>query len=184
MSPAPGQPGSPASHDNGPDPGSDPSSEAGSVGGRFNLLLSSGGWSSENWADHLPRLLEPLGVRTVRAHSGHEAKRMLESGAVFHIAVVDLALPIERTQNAAAQVEHEGGAKLLQILARLASPPPTVVIKRPRFNRDEVKEMSEALRLGAYACVDRPVDTELMLEVFRRIILRRYANRWPDVRNC
>lgn len=172
------------------DPSSSPPADPAALhAGRFNMLLSSGGWCSEAWADHLPRLLEPFGVRTWRVHSGQEATRVLQSGPVFHIAVVDLALPLSIascTQAPAAQApaEEEAGPRLLQVLARTATPPPTVVVKHPRSSRDDARQLAEALRLGAFACVDRPVDLELMLELFRRIFSRRYQNRWPGSISC
>ena len=46
----------------------------GGTGGRLNLLLSSGDyWREDDWAAMLPRLLEPLGINTVRVGSGREA---------------------------------------------------------------------------------------------------------------
>lgn len=145
---------------------------------RLNLLLSCAHWNPQNWADRLPTLLEPMGVRSFRAASGVEATRVLQQTNV-HIAVVDLALPMDP----AAGATEEGGSGLLELLARLASPPPTVVIKRARSTRDDRRELAAALRTGAFAVIDRPrdaSDVELLLEVLRRCLLRHYAGRWPS----
>lgn len=147
------------------------------LGGRLNLLLSYAGWHADPWVDHLPRLLEPLGVVSHRAGTGREANAVITSTPI-HIAVVDLGLPID---DSSPQAE-EGGPRLLELLARQASPPPTVVIKRSRSHRDDIRDINAALRLGAFAVVDRPRkidDLNLMLEVLRRCLARHYHGMWP-----
>jgi CheY-like chemotaxis protein len=148
-------------------------------GGRLNLLLSYAGWASDSWADRLPVLLEPLGVRALRACSGRQASQVIAHSPV-HIAVVDLGLPLDELQSA---VNAEGGPRLLELLARLRQPPPTVVVKAARTRRDESREIAAALRMGAFAVIDRPRDSgdlELMLEVLRRCLHRFYQGRWPS----
>ena len=115
----------------------------------------------------------------MRAASGAEASRVIE-GTTVHIAVVDLALPMDPT----AGSTDEGGPGLLDLIARLAEPPPTVVVKRQRTARDDRRDLNAALRAGAFAVIDRPRDAsdlELMLEVLRRCLTRYYAGRWPGL---
>ncbi len=160
-----------------PDGGGTP----GQPGGRLNLLLSYGGWQPESWIDRLPRLLEPMGVASVRAGTGREASEFLRRMPI-HIAVVDLGLPLDCEPDEAQAVASEGGVRLLELLARLAEPPPTIVVKRVRTHRDDCREISAALRMGAFAVVDRPNDTSdlnMMLEVLRRVLTRFYRGRWP-----
>jgi CheY-like chemotaxis protein len=148
----------------------------GPPGGRLNLLLSYAGWQPDSWADRLPRLLEPMGVRAVRADSGLEATQVIRSISPIHIAIVDLGLPLDRQGN------QEGGPRLLDLLARLHRPPPTVVVKSARSHRDESRDIAAALRAGAFAVIDRPrdpTDLELLLEVLRRVLHRCYQGRWP-----
>ncbi|MDX2148932.1 MAG: hypothetical protein SFZ23_15560 [Planctomycetota bacterium] len=147
--------------------------------------MSYAGWQPDPWVDRLPRLLEPMGVVSLTASSGREATRMIESFPI-HIAIVDLALPFDATSCGVAgpgrAASDEAGAKLLELLARLSQPPPTVVVKRSRSTRDDRREMSAALRAGAFAVVDRPRDAsdlERILEVLRRCLLRHYQGRWP-----
>jgi len=136
--------------------------------------------------DALPRMLEPMGVQSLRAQTGCEARRVLQSTQI-HIAVVDLALPLDQPKAADALVCHEpdleeGGPRLLEILSRLEQPPPTVVVKRARSTRDDARDINAALRLGAFAVVDRPrhqSDVDLLLEVLRRVLVRFYQGRWP-----
>ena len=146
-----------------------------SPGSRLNLLLSYGGWRTESWANRLPQLLEPMGIHAWMADSGTEANYLLRSQTV-HLAVVDLALPLDAPDSADTT---EGGVRLLQLLSRLECPPPTIVVRRPRESRADARLLNQALKQGAFAVVDRPVQLELMLEVFRRVLSRHYANRWP-----
>lgn len=146
------------------------------VGGRLNLLLSYSGWQPESWADQLPRLLEPMGIRALRVGTGREATAVIQTQPV-HIAVVDLGLPM-----GAAGDTEEAGARILSLLARVAQPPPTVVVKRSRTSRDDRREICDALRHGAFAVIDRPrtqADVEILLEVLRRCLRRHYQGRWP-----
>lgn len=160
---------------------------AGSDGGRLNLLLSYAGWEDDPWVDRLPKLLDPMGISAVRAQTGSEASRVIRERPV-HIAVVDLGLPLDLATSTAPEpadglAPGEGGAKLLELLARLAAPPPTVVIKRGRTSRDDQREIAAALRLGAFAVLDRPRDAgdlEMVLRVLRRVLERHYRGRWPQ----
>lgn len=148
-------------------------------GGRLNLLLSYAGWEPSPWIDHLPRLLEPMGVVSHRAGTGREASSVLNATRI-HIAVVDLGLPLDKPCQ--SDPGEEAGARLLELLARQAEPTPTVVVKRAKSHRDDLREMNAALRLGAFAVVDRPrqaSDLNLMLEVLRRCLARHYRGMWP-----
>ncbi|MBL8876912.1 MAG: hypothetical protein JNM86_14035 [Phycisphaerae bacterium] len=155
-------------------------------GGRLNLLLSYAGWHQDPWVDRLPKLLEPMGVLSHRAESGREAQDVIKSIPI-HIAVVDLGLPLDPTSQdlrdaASAPELEEGGARLLELLHRMSTPPPTVVVKRARSQRDDHRDMAQALRMGAFAVVDRPHDVHdlnVLLEVLRRCLGRFYKGRWP-----
>ncbi len=179
-------PFSPGGPTNG-SPDGDTFSPAGPSPRRLNLLLSYAGWRSESWVDQLPRLLEPMGVQSLRAGTGRQASDLIQTNPI-HIAVVDLGLPLDAAALDAAQTHtladetSEGGCRLLELLARLDAPPPTVVVKRGRSARDDSRELSDALRHGAFAVIDRPSgtrDLELLLEVLRRALSRFYAGRWP-----
>jgi len=157
-----------------------PSNRAPQPKGRLNLLLSYAGWQDTPWVDRLPMILYPMGIESHIASSAHAAQRVIESNPI-HIAVVDLALPLGDDPADSAQAE-EAGTRILNLLARLASPPPTVVIKRKKTARDDTREMTAALRSGAFAVVDRPHaqrEIESLLEVLRRCMSRHYQNRWP-----
>lgn len=149
------------------------------AGGRLNLLLSAAGpvaWRDEAWADMLPSLLKPMGVQTWRVRSGREAAKLLQNTPV-HIALVDLTLPLD--DDAPGPGVPEGGPKLLELLSRLASPPPTVVVKHGRSQKEDARTLASVLRAGAFAVLERPVHIETALEVMRRILCRHYSGRWP-----
>jgi len=133
-----------------------------------------------------------MGIVSHRALSGREAGEVIRAYPI-HIAVVDLGLPLESPQTPAPSSAsptgeapepefEEGGPRLLELLARLSEPPPVVAVKRSRSHRDGSREISAALRLGAFAVVDRPHDSHqlnLLLEVLRRCLERHYRGRWP-----
>lgn len=156
---------------------------------RLNLLLTFGGWQRDSWADRLPRVLEPIGVRSLRAHTAREAADLIRSYPI-HIAVVDLRLPFDAippsspvapgAQAMAAALE-EAGTRVLDLLSRLASPPPTIVIKRGRSTREDAREMQHALRIGACAALDPPVHIEDMLRALQRTLHRFYGGQWPGL---
>ena len=148
---------------------------------RLNVLLSSSDWQDETWADHLPRLLQPLGVTALRVHSGREATRILQQHPI-HIAVVDLALPIDhdhRHAPAANPTPGEGGHRLLELLARERAAAPTVVIKRRKSQREDAREITRVLSSGAFAVLERPVQLEILLQTLHRALRRFYHDAWP-----
>ena len=173
---------------------------------RLNLLLSSAHWRYEPAFEQLPHLLAPLGIRSITASSGEEAADVIHSVRV-HIAIVDLSVPMQRLRppsapgvpaatqpcNSSAEASSQSisqdmlrfaltaaGPRVLQLLRRLDAPPPTVVVRPPQAAaRDSARGLTEALREGAFAVLDRPVPLEAMLEVLRRIVRRHYADSWP-----
>jgi hypothetical protein len=163
-----------------------PKSPANPPGGRLNLLLSCAGWQADPWVNRLPRLLDPMGVHSIVAGSGRHASDVI-CNTQIHIAVVDLALPLDGPNDTQLQGDcEEGGPRLLELLSRLTQPPPTVVVKRTRTHRDDCRELSAALRAGAFAVIDRPRDANdlnIMLEVLRRVLTRFYQGKWPGFDN-
>jgi CheY-like chemotaxis protein len=132
-----------------------------------------------------------MGISSHRASSGREATQLIQSVRI-HVAVVDLGLPLN-TPTAQHEPEldsiepadlAEGGPRLLELLTRLEARPPVVAVKRTRTQRDETRDIAQSLRLGAFAVVDRPRDTEglnVMLGVLKRCLERHYAGRWPGM---
>jgi len=149
---------------------------------RLNLLLSYGGWHAESWADHLPRLLDPLGIRSIKVDCGRAAEEVIRTHQV-HIAVIDLRIPLDHVGHHGSQPQrgHEPcGERVLQIIRRLQPTPPTVVVRDAQpVERESVRGLTAALREGAFSVIDHPVKIETMLEILRRITRRYYADLWP-----
>ena len=72
------------------------------------------------------------------------------------------------------------GVWLLELFRRMRNSPPTVVLRSPTYNRaDAERLLQEALRLGAFSVLDKPVELEQLLAVFRRLVDRQYRGLWP-----
>ena len=156
------------------------------AGGRLNLLLSCADAAQtqgrESWTVRLTRMLEPMGVTAHHASTGRAAQDLIRSTTI-HMAVVDLALPLDG-QSVSHACGDEGGWRLLELMSRLEQRPPVVAVKRARTKRDEARELNCALRMGAVAVIDRPkadTDAESLLEVLRRVVTKRHAGRWPGM---
>lgn len=162
---------------------------AGTGGGRLNLLLSWGGWRPDSWADTLDCLLRPLGVQSMQARTARQAEQVIRNNPI-HIAVVDLGLPLDvpggRCGGSAGAIDQheEAGCRILDLLRRMDSPPPTVIVRSTRASREAARDLAAALRFNAFAVVDRTsADAELMLKVLQRCLDRCYQGRWPGGRD-
>ncbi len=114
---------------------------------RLNLLLSFGGWRSESWADQLPRLLDPVGIHSIKVETGRQAEDIIRSTPV-HIAVIDLRIPLE--MKVESQRVEAAGPRILQLLRRLHPAPPTIVVREAQpVERERSRGLAAALREGA-----------------------------------
>ncbi|MEX0744406.1 MAG: hypothetical protein WD118_02290 [Phycisphaeraceae bacterium] len=153
---------------------------------RFNVLLTQDrDHAIEHWTRQLPRLLEPMGVHAHLARTGGEAVD-LAGRLEVHAAVVDLLTPTQ-TPGAGApggsrsgDRDMPGGLWLLQVLRRRPNRPPVVVVANETYSwRQAQRFLNDALRLGAFSVVNRPVELDSLLQVIRRLVDRRYAGAWP-----
>ncbi|MDP6602205.1 MAG: hypothetical protein QGH76_07905 [Phycisphaerales bacterium] len=143
--------------------------------GRLNLLLTCSSWRKDTAIRQLPRLLDPMGIRSFMADSGLEATDLIRGNPV-HIALVDLSLPLR----SGGRRGEPGGERILQLLRRLESPPPTIVLRASQATRREhARGLARSLHEGAFTVVDRPLRLETLLDALRRVVRRRYADRWP-----
>ncbi|MCH2149247.1 MAG: hypothetical protein MK095_07415 [Phycisphaerales bacterium] len=150
---------------------------------RLNLLLTYGGWRERPAVEQLPHLLKPLGINAMQADSGEEAETLIRDRDV-HIAVVDLEIPhkAQHAGRARPMSRTEEGLRVLQLLRRLDPAPPTIVVRPPQpSTREYARGLSQSLRDGAFAVLDRPLQLESMLEVLRRILKRHYQDVWPGM---
>lgn len=140
---------------------------------RLNLLFSAT-WREGGPTAELPRLLDPLGVRCLEARCGRDAARLVEQEEI-HIALIDLELPMEANGD-----KRAAGEKVLQLLRRVKPTPPVVLVRPAQPSRREsVRGLSDALREGVFAVLDRPLGIETMLETLRRVVRRHYSDQWP-----
>ncbi|MBC7772561.1 MAG: hypothetical protein H7210_08720 [Pyrinomonadaceae bacterium] len=133
-------------------------------------------------------MLEPMGIQSVRARSARQAEQVIRTVPV-HIAVVDMGLPLEDARPDAGGHStgntEESGPRILELLKRLKSPPPTVIVKSHRGHRDERRHLNAALRCGVFAVVDRStIDMEQMLKILQRCLCRFYQDQWPGGGSC
>lgn len=162
--------------------------------GRFNVLLTQDrAHANEHWTNQLPRLLEPQGIFTHIARSGREAIELAEQ-LPLHAAVVDLATPRTASTNPGmtqstpsnptagpSADSTQAGLWLLELLNRLPRKPPLVVLRSPATSkRDAERLLGDALRLGAFSVLEKPVGINELLVVFQRLIERRYQGAWPS----
>ena len=158
---------------------------------RFNVLLTQDRpRGDEAWFTQLPKLLQPQGVQAFMARSAREALRIAEQQTI-HAAVIDLGVPVasetdlDDPTGAAHRLPHGSGFArtelwLLELFRRLPRRPPIVVLRQPAGDRQAAQRMlGEALRLGAFTVMDKPVNVERVLATFQRLLERQYRGQWP-----
>jgi len=140
---------------------------------RFRVLLTEDrARPDEHWTRQLPSLLSPLGVQASIASDSKQALSILETTAI-HAAVIDLNTP-------APQNDTGGGLWLMQVIQRLPSKPPVVVVNSQSYSQRQVQRMlNQALDLGAFSVINWPVKIDTLLSTFQRLIERAYNNNWP-----
>lgn len=143
---------------------------------RFNVLLTlDREHGSEHWTHQLSQLLEPQGVHTLVARTGREVAELVRQLPV-HAAVLDMNLPLGEDSGSWSS----GGMWALELIRRLPDRPPVVVLRPPSaMQRQAERMLAEALRMGAFSVLDKPVGVEDVLSVFRRLLDRQYRGRWP-----
>lgn len=157
-----------------PNPDAAPTEAA--AGPHFRLLLTEDrDHPNEHWTRQLSHLLEPMGVESHIASSGREALAVVKEIAI-HAAVIDLATPAED----GAHGDAAGGLWLLEVLHRLPQHPPVVVVNSRSWSQAQIQRaLQDAMRLGAFSVVNRPVRMDALLQTFRRVVEMHYRGQWP-----
>lgn len=155
-------------------------------GARFRVLLTEDrARPDEHWTRQLPPLLGPLGVQASIASDSRQALDILESTPI-HAAVIDLNTPAPNNAptGTASQASGGGGLWLMQVIQRLPSKPPVVVVNSQSYSQRQVQRLlNQALTLGAFSVINWPVQIDTLLATFQRLIERAYDNHWPDEPN-
>lgn len=152
---------------------------------RFNLLLTEDRPhdGEQHWTSQLPRLLKPYGVGAYLVDSGRKAIDLTEQVEI-HAAVIDMGTPLgvdpEGSTAHASTSASPSGLWLLELFRRLPNCPPVVLLRKPAYSRQQAERLlRDALRLGAFSVLNKPVDIEELLAVFQRLMDRRYRGTWP-----
>ncbi|MBI1338031.1 MAG: hypothetical protein GC164_13875 [Phycisphaera sp.] len=155
---------------------------------RLNVLLTEDRPREQwHWSRQLVELLKPMGVAGYVVHTGREALDLAEK-LELHAAVIDLGTPLDPVHTPPGQsrlmnrttTQPTGELWLLELLRRLPAKPPVVVIQSRSFTQAQVdRVLSEALRLGAFSVLNKPIALEQILSVFQRLLDRRYRGTWP-----
>jgi DNA-binding response OmpR family regulator len=73
------------------------------------------------------------------------------------------------------------GLSLLDLFRRMPCTPPIVVLRSPAFTKRQAERLLvESMRLGAFSVLDKPIDLERLLAVFRRMMDRHYRGSGPE----
>ncbi|MEO0515621.1 MAG: hypothetical protein AAF086_10085 [Planctomycetota bacterium] len=151
-----------------------------SGGPRLQVLLTQDRHHpDEHWTHQLPRLLAPLGVDARLATDADEAVRVTRTVRI-HAAIIDLATPGSSAPGAAKLEPPASGLWLLQVLRRLEQTPPTLVVNAALPPKQAQRLLNEALRLGAFAVINRPVQLNTLLASIQRVLQRHHQNNWPQ----
>jgi CheY-like chemotaxis protein len=126
---------------------------------RLTVLLAD---QNDGWGLTVRKLLEPQGVHTIAAHTGREALRLIETGAI-HVAVLDQQMP------------QMGGMQVVKRMRDLPGAPPAILLADHLTNH----LLHEALGMRVFSVLSKPVDFNQLLDSLARVMKRHYESRWP-----
>lgn len=142
---------------------------------RLNVLLTEDRpHAPEHWSRQIGRLLEPMGITAHLAPTAREAIDVADRHTI-HAAVIDLGTPLGDDG-----AKSQGGLWLVELFRRMPGKPPVVLINSPTYSQRQADRLlREALSLGAFSVMNKPIDLEQLLGVFRRLVDRQYKGSWP-----
>ena len=147
--------------------------------GRFHVLIAEDrAYAGEHWTSQLPRLLEPQGVVSYVVRSGRQAMDVATRMEV-HAAVIDMATPLDEAQQT-PRAGEPAEMWLLDLFRRLPNRPPVVIVHATDYSQRKFdRVLHQALKLGAFSVLNKPVELETILSVFQRLLERQYGGTWP-----
>jgi CheY-like chemotaxis protein len=127
---------------------------------RLTVLLAN---EQEGWHQTVRALLEPQGVQTLSARSGHEALQLIESKPI-HVAVLDTQMP------------QLGGMQVIRMMREKRNAPPAILLANDLTSH----LLREALGMHVFSVLSKPVDFNVLLDTLARVLRRHYESRWPS----
>jgi len=119
-----------------------------------NVLASEAGWA---WPEALRNIFRPRGVNLLVARSPGEFVNIIEQRRI-HTTIVDM--------------DSEGGGGLTTVrIIRMDYPLLPCILLTSEAGQEL---LGEALQLGVFGVVDKPVDMKIMLELLNRLFVKMY----------
>ncbi len=152
--------------------------------GRFHVMIAEDRpYAAEHWTSQLPRLLEPQGVISYVVRTGRQAIHLAEQFEL-HAAVIDMATPLDEDGAlAGAGAGEPAETWLIELFRRLPNRPPLVIVHAADYSQRKLDRLlHQALKIGAFSVLNKPVELEMILSVFQRLVERQYGGAWPGRR--
>ncbi len=119
-----------------------------------NVLLDSAHWA---WPRAVEEIFQPRGVNALVAHSSGDLVQLVGNNRI-HLAILDSGR------------EELGGLQTLRLIRRQDQLVPCIMLAQT----SDKHLLSEALNLGAFCVVTKPVDMQLLAGQVNRLFLKYY----------
>jgi DNA-binding NtrC family response regulator len=120
----------------------------------INVLASEANWA---WPEALRDIFRPRDVNLLVARSTSEFVNIIESRRI-HTTIVDM------------ESERSGGLSTVKIIRINYPLMPCILLT----NSAREAVLSQALQLGVFSVIDKPVDMTILRQQLDRLFLRRY----------
>jgi len=121
--------------------------------GEVNVVASQAGWA---WPQALRNIFEPRGINLLVAQRPAEFINIIEHKRI-HTTIVD--------------IDYESSGLVTVRIIRTDFPMTPCILLSSRPSR---AILDEALGLGVFSVIDKPVDMEILREQLNRLFIKRY----------
>jgi len=122
-----------------------------------NVLLDSAHWA---WPRAVEEIFQPCGVNALVAQSSGDMVKLVDSNRI-HLAILDSGR------------EELGGLQTLRMIRKQDALVPCILLAQIM----DKHLLSQALNLGAFCVVAKPVDMQLLAEQVNRLFLKYYDSK-------
>jgi len=122
-----------------------------------NVLLDNAHWA---WPRAVEEIFQPRGVNALVAQSSGDMVKLVDSNRI-HLAILDSGR------------EELGGLQTLRMIRKQDALVPCIMLAQIV----DKHLLSQALNLGAFCVVAKPVDMQLLAEQVNRLFLRYYDSK-------